>query len=114
MTFEGSITLVEGKVVHLPRARRTVRDTMALVAIVGILLAWAVQSERLRRQTLRLMNQDIAVSGAEANYRNAGLAREAAEAAIARHTAKHGDEDKNSTLIALKDAVQGTFERTEA
>ncbi len=90
---------------HLPRVRLTVRDTMALIALTSILLAWAMQVERLRRQKWWLMNQNITVSGAEANYRNAGLRRQAAEASVARHIARYLDDDKNPTLKALKDAV---------
>jgi hypothetical protein len=52
---------------------------MAVVVFVGLLLGWAAHRERVRWQKYRLINQDIAVSGAEASYLNAGLAREAAE-----------------------------------
>jgi hypothetical protein len=79
---------------------------MALVAFVGLLLGWAAYRERLRRQTYRVLNQDITVGSAEVNYRNAGLAREAAEAAIARYEAERGGEDENPTLGALREAAR--------
>jgi hypothetical protein len=79
---------------------------MAFVVFVGLLLGWAAHRERLRRQTYRLINQDITVSGAEVNYRNAGLAREAAEDAITRYTEKHGAADENPTLRALRAAAR--------
>jgi hypothetical protein len=78
---------------------------LALVAFVGLLLGWAAYRERLRRQTYRVLNQDITVGSAEVNYRNAGLARERAEAAIARYKAERGGEGENPTLGALREAA---------
>lgn len=96
---------------RFPRVRLTMRGTMALVAIVGLLLGWAAYRERLRRQTYTLINQDIAVSGAEANYRNAGLAREAAEAAMGRYSAELGRKDESPALGALRAAARSARQR---
>jgi hypothetical protein len=89
---------------RLPHVRLTVRSLMAVVVLVGLLLGWAAHCERLRRQKYRLINQDISVSAAEANYLNAGLARGATEAAIARYTKENG-KDENATLKGLRDAA---------
>lgn len=89
---------------RLPRVRLSVRSLMAVVVFVGLLLGWAAHHERLRRQKYRLINQDITVSAAEANYLNASLAREAAEAAIAHYT-KGNANDENATLKGLRDAA---------
>jgi hypothetical protein len=97
--------------VRLLRVRLTVRKTMALVAIVGLMLGWVASRERLRRQTSRVINQDITVGGAEANYRNAGLAREATEAAIVRYIGERGAEDESPTLTSLKTAARSARQR---
>jgi hypothetical protein len=83
---------------------------MALVAIVGLLLGWVASQERLRRQTRRLVDQDIAVSSAEANYRNAALAREAAEAVV-RHNSERGNEVESPTLRELRAASRSARQR---
>ncbi len=101
-----SITGPEDTFVQLRHVRLTVRDAMGLIAIVGILLAWGIQGNRLERQKLRLRNQDIATNRAEAHYRNSVLRREEALSAIARHIAQHGDDDTNPALRALKDAAK--------
>jgi hypothetical protein len=85
-----------------PRVRLTVRGTMAFVAFVGLLLGWAVYRERLRRQIYRLINQDILVSAVEAKYRNAGLAWDAAEAAITRYSRERGGGDESPTFTELR------------
>jgi hypothetical protein len=84
---------------------------MALVAFVGLLLGWAAYRERLRRQTYRVLNQDITVGSAEVNYRNAGLAREAAGANVARYEAERGGGDENPTLEALREAARSARRR---
>jgi hypothetical protein len=84
---------------------------MALVAIMGLLLGWAASRERLRRQTHSVVDQDITVNGAEVNYRNAGLAREAAEAAILQYSAERGGKDESPALGALKAAARSARQR---
>jgi hypothetical protein len=79
---------------------------LAVVVIVSLVLGWAAYRERLRRQLSRVLNQDITVSAAEVNYRNAGLARETAEAALARCESDHGGEGENPSLSALRDAAK--------
>ena len=86
-----------------PRFRFTVRGAMAVVVLVSLLLGWAAYRERIKR---RLINQDIAVSSAEAVYRNAGLAREAAESAATRYARERAGEDEDSTLRALSAAAR--------
>jgi hypothetical protein len=78
---------------------------MTTVFLVSLLLALVAYRERLRRRTYTLVNLDIAVRGAEAAYLNAGLAREAAEAAVARHVGTLGDPgggDEDQLLKVLK------------
>ncbi len=96
----------EAKTVQLPRMRLTLREIMALLVFASLLMGWVAYRERLKLQAYRVRNQDITVRSAEANYRNAGLAREAAEDAIARHEKECGQEHREPTLRALKDAVQ--------
>ncbi len=96
---------------RLPRVRLKLRDVMALVVIVSLILGWAAYQKRLRRQIDGVMNQDIRVSAAEANYQNAGLAREAAEAAIVRYTAERSRKDDDPTLGALKAAARNARQR---
>jgi hypothetical protein len=80
---------------------------MAGVVCVGLLLGWAACRERLRRQTGRVLNQDITVRSAEANYLNAGLAREAAQAAIAQYA----EGDGNPKVIVLRAAARRARQR---
>jgi hypothetical protein len=87
------------------------REMMALVVFASLLLGWAVDRERLRRQTYRMLNQDITVKSAEANYQNAGLAREAAEAAVARYEKECGGKEGNPTLGALRDVASNARRR---
>lgn len=87
---------------RVPRVRFSVRATMTFVVFVGLLLGWAAHRQRLKWQTYRLLNQGITVQGAEASYRNAGLEREAAEAAIARFEGEHGGKDESPTLRTLR------------
>jgi hypothetical protein len=79
---------------------------LAVVLIVSLALGWAAYRERLMGQLSRVLNQDITVSAAEANYGNAGLAREAAETAVARREREHGGEGENPSLSALRDAAK--------
>jgi hypothetical protein len=96
---------------RLARVRMTVRGMMALVVCVSLLLAWAAYRERLRRQTYGVLIQDSAVRSAEANYRNAGLAREAAQAAIARYEGKSSGENEPPSLRELRDAAKKARQR---
>jgi hypothetical protein len=97
---------IEGRVMRIARVRLSVRELLAVVAIVSLALGWVAYRERLRRQLSRVLNQDITVSSAEVNYRNAGLAREAAEAAVARRESEHGGEGENPGLSALRGAAK--------
>jgi len=84
---------------------------MAFVVFVSLVLGWAAYRERLRWQTYRVFNQDRTVRSAEANYLNAGLAREAAEAAIARYDGERGGEDEDPTLKVLRAAAKKARQR---
>ena len=96
---------------RLPRVRLTIRESMALIVIVGLMLGWTASRDRLRRLTHRLLDQDITVIAAEANYRNAGLAREAAEAAVLRYGAERGGKDESPALGALNAAARSARQR---
>jgi hypothetical protein len=96
---------------RLARVRLTVRDLMAFIVFVSLLLGWAAYRQGLRWQTSRVFHQDNTVRSAEVNYRNAGLVREAAEAAIAQYEGESGGEDENPTLRALKAAARKARER---
>jgi hypothetical protein len=90
----------------MPRFRVGLRMMLALIAAMALLLGWAADRERLRRRAYGVLNQDITVKSAEANYRNAGLAREAAEAAVARYERESGGDGEPPTLRALRDAAK--------
>jgi hypothetical protein len=79
---------------------------LALVAALALVLGWAVHRERVRRQAHGVLNQDITVKQAEVNYLNAGLAREAAEAAVARYERESGGDGQPPTLSALRDVAK--------
>jgi len=89
-----------------PRVRLTMRGSMAFIIFVGLLLGWAAHRARLKWQTQRLIDQDITVESAEANFQNAGIAREAAETAVARYAEEHGGDDESPTLEALRAAAK--------
>jgi hypothetical protein len=75
---------------------------MILVILVGLLMGWATHHQRVKRQMFRVLNQDNTVRSAEVNYRNAGLVREAAEAAIARYEGENGGKDESPSLRTLR------------
>jgi hypothetical protein len=79
---------------------------LALIAALALVLGWAVHRERLRRRAHGVLDQDITVRQAEVNYLNAGLAREVAEAAVARSERESGADGQTPTLSALRDAAQ--------
>jgi hypothetical protein len=79
---------------------------LALVAALALVLGWAADRERLRRRAHGVLDQDITVRQAEVNYLNAGFAREAAEAAVARYERESGGDGQPPTVSALRDAAK--------
>jgi hypothetical protein len=84
---------------------------MTLVIFAGLLLGWATHHQRVKWQMYRVLNQDNTVRSAEVNYRNAGLAREAAEAAIARYEGEKGGKDESPLLRAMRAAARKARQR---
>lgn len=90
----------------MPRPRVGLSTMLALVAALALVLGWAAYRERLRRRAYVVLNQDITVRQAEANYLNAEIAREAAEAAIARYGREKSGDGEPPTLKALRDEAK--------
>jgi hypothetical protein len=69
------------------RVQFTVRRMMIAIALVCLVLAILIHRERsIRRLDRLVINQDITVRSAEANFQNAVLAREAAEYPLHKFT----------------------------